>query len=282
MSGCAGGNRIKKEFIENTVKKYKKEVLSKCNIYQSHVITGSYNVPNVNEFGDIDLVVHFDSDTKPNAKQTFISIIKSLPDTIIVPFKSVKYTGRKYLNTGEIVTVLYPIEGTNEYVQIDNIVALSMLEMNFKHTFLCFPAPVQGLILGLVKTACIERDPKEVMKRFNIPYYTPKENEEYEFNLSSSALTLRKITYGKNYKMLKRVEVWQTKEWSKVEDLLRDYNLDTTFDHLLEQINFKLKRERSRNRVRGTFKAMVSVKSGEVNTFKGNEKLRTLDKVKIL
>ena len=29
MSGSAGGNRIKREYIEETVKKYKKEVIKK-------------------------------------------------------------------------------------------------------------------------------------------------------------------------------------------------------------------------------------------------------------
>jgi len=282
MSGSAGGNRIQRENIESTVKKYEKEVLSKCDIYRSNVITGSYNATDRNDFGDIDLVVHFESDTKPNAKQAFIETIENIPDTIIVPFKSVKYNGRKYLNTGEIITVLYPISGTDEYVQIDNIVSLSMLEKEFKHTFLCFPAPVQGLMLGLVKVACVEHLPKLWFSEFNIPYYILKENEEYEFNLSSYALTLRKVTYGKNYKMLKRFDVWQTQDWSNVEKLLGEYNLDTTFDHLLDQINFKLKNDRSRNRVRGTFKAMVSVKSGEVGTPKGDEKRRTLEKVETL
>lgn len=276
MSGSAGGNRIKREYIETTVKKYEKEVLSKCNIYRSNIITGSYNSNEKDEFGDIDLVVHFDSDTKPNAKQAFIETITKLPNTTVVPFKSVKYNGRKYLNTGEIITILYPIVGTKEYVQIDNIVALSMMEQNFKHTFLCYSAPVQGLILGLVKAALVERNDKEVMTEFGIPYYELKDGQEYEFNLSSTALTLRKVTYGENYKMLKRVDMWETKDWSYVERLLKDYNLNTTFDHLLEQIKFKLKYDRSRNRVRGTFKAMVSVKSGEVNTPKGEEKERTL------
>jgi len=282
MSGSAGGHRIKREYIDDTVKKYKEEVLSKCNIYKSHVITGSYNASDRNDFGDIDLVVHFSSDTKPNAKAAFIETIKTIPDTIIVPFKSVKYNGRKYLNTGEIITVLYPISGTDEYVQIDNIVALTVMEQEFKHKFLCYPAPVQGLMLGLVKTACVEHLPITVLSSLGISYSELEKDEEYEFNLSSTALTLRRVTYGLNYKVLNRIDVCSTTDWTYVEKLLGDYNLDVTFDDLFEQIKSTLKTDRGRNRVAGTFSAMVSVKSGEVGTPKGDEKCRTLEKVNTL
>jgi hypothetical protein len=282
MSGSAGGNRVRRENIEETVNKYRDEVLSKCDVYKSHVITGSYNATDKDEFGDIDLVVHFNSDSKPNAKAAFIGTILNLPDTIIVPFKSVKYNGRKYLNTGEIITILYPISGTDEYVQIDNIVSLTERELTFKHTFLCFPAPVQGLMLGLVKAACVEHLPILALSSLGIPYNILDENDEYEFNLSSTALTLRKVTYGENYKMLKRVDVWVSRKWNDVETLLGDYNVDTTFDDLFDQVNANVKTARGRNRVAGTFSAMVSVKSGEVGTPKGDEKTRTLEKVNTL
>lgn len=283
MSGSAGGNRIPRSAVEKTVKEYIDKVLSKVPGFKSAKVSGSYNTSDKQDFGDIDLIASFEGEDKKIFKKELSKYLESLPDDVIVPFKSEKYAGKKTMNTGEIVTVLYPISGMpGEFVQIDNIIALSEEEGDFKKTFLDYPAEIQGLILGLVKVVTLEEDPNKVIARMgikNIPALEP--NQEYEFNLSSAGLTLRIVTLGEDYKQLERTDIWKSSNWGDVKKLLADYNVDQSFKDLVSDLK-KLKNPRSKNRIKGIFKSMVSIKSGEVNTPKGDNKQMALDTVATL
>jgi len=280
MSGSAGGNRIPRAAVEKTVQEYIQKVLSKFPSFKGAKVSGSYNTGTKSDFGDIDLIVHLDSEDKKNIKLELAKYVSSLPDDVIVPFKSDKYKGKKFLNTGEIITILYPITGMpGNFVQIDNIISISDKEAEFKKEFLDYPAEIQGLLLGLAKVACLEEDPKDIFARMgikNIPALEP--NQEYEFNLSSSGLTLRIVTLD-NFKETDRTDVWKTSDWSNIKKLFANYKIDGTFEELLSDISSKLKNIRSKNRVKGIFNSMVSIKSGEVGTAKGDNKQKSLDKV---
>jgi predicted nucleotidyltransferase len=280
MSGSAGGNRIPREAVEKTVQEYIQKVLSKFPSFRGAKISGSYNTGTKSDFGDIDLIVQLDSEDKKNIKAELAKYVSSLSDDVIVPFKSDKYNGKKFLNTGEIITILYPITGMpGNFVQIDNIVSISDKEAEFKKEFLDYPAEIQGLLLGLAKVACLEEDPQSIFARMgikNIPALEP--NQEYEFNLSSSGLTLRIVTLD-NFKETDRTDVWKTSDWSNIKKLFANYKIDGSFEELLSDISSKLKNIRSKNRVKGIFNSMVSIKSGELNTPKGDNKQKSLDKV---
>ena len=280
MSGSAGGNRITRTVVEDTVQDYIKKVLSKFPGFKSAKVTGSYNAGTKQDFGDIDLIVQLDGTDKKTIKQDLAKYFATLPDSIIVPFKSDKYKGKKSLSSGELVTILYPIAGVpDEYVQIDNIISISEEESTFKNTFLDYSAEVQGLLLGLAKIICLEEDPKEIFKRLgitNIPALEP--NQEYEFNLSGAGLTLRIVTLD-NFKETERTDVWKSSDWNTVKKLFANYNIDTDFKTLLKELVSKLKNQRSKNRIKGIFKSMVSIKSGEVGTPKGETKQISLDAV---
>jgi hypothetical protein len=132
---------------------------------------------------------------------------------IIVPFKSEKYTGRRYYNSGELISVLYPIVGQeDQYIQVDNIIALTEEEHAFKGSFLDLPAEKQGLLIGLAKVILLEQDPQDVFRRMgisNVPELA--EGEEFEFNLSSVKLSLRKVKL-ENFREVAREEVWSTSQ----------------------------------------------------------------------
>ena len=280
MSGSAGGNRITRAVVEDTVQDYIKKVLSKFPGFKSAKVTGSYNAGTKQDFGDIDLIVQLDGTDKKIIKQDLAKYFATLPDSIIVPFKSDKYKGKKSLSSGELVTILYPIAGVpGDYVQIDNIISISEEESTFKNTFLDYTAEVQGLLLGLAKVICLEEDPKEIFKRLgitNAPALEP--NQEYEFNLSGAGLTLRIVTLD-NFKETERTDVWKSSDWNTVKKLFANYNVDADFKTLLKELVSKLKNQRSRNRIKGIFKSMVSIKSGEVGTPKGETKQISLDAV---
>jgi cytidyltransferase-like protein len=280
MSGSAGGNRITRASVANTTDNYINRILKKFPAFKSAKISGSYNTSAKEDFGDIDLIVNLKSTDKKNIKLELAKFLSALPDDVIVPFKSEKYKGKKYLNTGEIITILYPIEGQpDQYVQIDNIVSISDDEAEFKKEFLDYPAEIQGLLLGLAKVICLEEDPKSIFARIgisNIPEL--EENQEYEFNLSSAGLTLRIVTLD-NFKEVDRTDVWKTSNWSNIKKLFTNYKIDGKFEDLLNDISSKVKNPRSKNRIKGVFNSMVSIKSGEVGTPKGDNKQKSLDKV---
>ena len=120
MSGSAGGQRILREDVIPTITEYVEKVLNKYPNYKDCVITGSFNTSNKEDFGDIDLIVEVDANIKSEAKIEFIEFLSTI-SPYSMAFKSEKYKGKMYLNTGEIITLLCPIAGGKGYVQIDNI-----------------------------------------------------------------------------------------------------------------------------------------------------------------
>lgn len=283
MSGVAGGNRIQKPDVQRTFDKYVKEILNNIDGFKKATLSGSVKVGAKPDYGDLDIITHFEASDKKQVKQNIISLIKSKPDNTIVPFKSEKYKGRKYYNSGEIITVLYPIEGKqDQFIQIDNIIALSDEEHGFKNNFLDIPAAKQGLILGLVKVILLEEQPLDVFKRLGIKDIpTLQDDEELEFNLSSNKLTLRKVKL-QNFKTISKQEVWSSTDWSLINKLFKNYNIDGSFEQLLQQIKSKVTNPRSKKRIKGIFNSMVSIKSGEVGTPKGQGKQQALDAVNSL
>lgn len=278
-SGSAGGGRIDRSDVERTKDDYVKKVLKKFKGFKDAKISGSYNTGTKKDFGDIDLIVTLDGEDKKKAKDELAAYVKSLPDDVIVPFKSEKYGGKKALISGELVTILYPIEGKpGQYIQIDNIVSTSEEESNFKKAFLDYPAEVQGLILGLIKVILIEKNPQEIFKKLGIKDIPKLEKgEEYEFNLSSSGLTLRKVKLNDERKEVSRQDIWKSTNWNLIKTLLDGFDYEKGFEPFLSQLSHLS--DRSKKRIKGIFNSMVSIKSGEVGTPKGENKQIALDKV---
>lgn len=283
MSGVAGGNRIQKADVQRTFDKYVKQILEKIPGFKKASLSGSVKAGTKADYGDLDLVTWFEGDDKKEVKQRIIKLVSSQPDSIIVPFKSEKYTGKKYYNSGEIITILFPIQGKkDEYIQVDNIISLTEEEHGFKNSFLDLPAEKQGLILGLAKVITLEENPQNIFKRLSISDIPPlQDKEEYEFNLSSGKLSLRKVKLD-NFKEVGREELWSTTNWGLIKQLFENYNIEGTFEELLQDLKTKLKNPRSKNRVKGIFNSMVSVKSGEVGTPKGAGKEKALNAVNSL
>ena len=280
MSGVAGGNRILKQDVQATFNKYVDEVLKAIPGFKKASLSGSVKAGSKADFGDLDIIVWFEGDDKKEVKQRIIDRVTSLPQNIIVPFKSEKYAGRRFYNSGELISVLFPIEGkTDEFIQVDNIIAVSEEEQNYKGSFLDLPAEKQGLLIGLAKVILLEEDPQEVFRRMGITN-VPKlaKDEEFEFNLSSVKLTLRKVKLD-NFKEVAREDIWSTTNWGMIKILFKNFNIDGSFEDLLDDIARRLTNPRSKNRVAGTFRSMVSVKSGEVGTAKGAGKEAALEKV---
>ena len=284
MSGSAGGNRVSRQLVQKTVDSYINKVLKKFKAYKDAKISGSYNAGDKEDFGDIDLIVTLQGEDKKAIKKELADYLNTLPDNLIIPFKSDKYKGKKSLATGEIVTILYPIEGTtDQFVQIDNMISLSDEESTFKKSFLDYPAELQGLLLGLVKVVLLEENPADVFKRLGIKDLPQLEdNQEFEFNLSSAGLTLRKVTLTPDFKQTAREDIWSSSNWNDVRTLLKNYKIDDSFENLLDDIVKNTKNERSKNRIKGIFKSMISVKSGEVGTPKGEKKTQSIQKVEDL
>lgn len=283
MSGSTGADRIQsrehfKKFIESYIK-----ILKSYPGFVSFTPSGSYNSnPNKQDFGDIDGITHIQSNKdKATVKKELAAHLAKLPDTVIVPFGSARYKGKKFLNTGEIVTVRYHDDELGYSVQIDNIIALDRTEAGFKLNFLDLPAEKQGLILGLVKVATIETPLDKLFKKVGIHVPTELDkDQEYEFNLSSVEIQLRKVTYEPNsYKQLKREVVWTSRSFEDLKKILYQFDLGTPFEDLIKQAKAKLKNPRSANRMKGVFTSMVGVKSGEVGTPKGADKEAAIKKV---
>lgn len=280
MSGSTGADRIQsREHFKQFLKSYT-EVIKHFPGFVSITPSGSYNSNlSKQDFGDIDLITHINSDKdKATVKKELAVMLAKLPDSVIVPFKSDRYKGKKFLNTGEIVTIRYHDAKLNYSVQIDNIIALDKTEADFKKKFLDFAAEKQGLILGLVKVATIEQPLKPLFAKMGIkaPTELPAD-EEYEFNLSSIELQLRHVIYEANsFKQKSRSVVWSSRNFDDIKKILNKYNLDADFDTLLKQVKKNIKNPRSKNRIKGVFSSMISKKSGEIGTPKGAEKDRAL------
>ena len=281
MSGAAGGTRIPRSAVEQTVKDYTDKILSKIDGFKDAKLSGSFNRPEKEDFGDIDIIVTIETDnTKKEVKKMIGDLFQSLPDSELPPLQNPRYKGKKFINHGEMVSNLYPISGMpGEFVQVDNIISLSQEEGEFKKTILDYPAELQGLILGLVKTPLLEEDPKEVFSRMGIKDIPQAgEDQEYEFHIDTSGLTLRLVTYGENYRILDSNIVWQSKDFNDVQKLLKGYNLQGSFKDIIAKVK-SLKNERSKNRVKGFFKKSIKVGAAEKGTPKGDVKQNALDVV---
>jgi len=106
-------------------------------------------------------------------------------------------------------------------------------------------------------------------------------NQEYEFHLDTSGLSLKIVTLDENYRQLDSNIVWESTNWEDVKRLLKDFNLDGTFDQFIEKIK-KFKNPRSKNRVKGFFKTSIKVGPAEKGTPKGDGKQQALDTVAAL
>jgi hypothetical protein len=285
MSGVTGAARIASRADFKQFLKSYEQVLRKFPGFISIQPSGSYNSnPNKQDFGDIDLITHIQSDLpKAEVKKQLAAYLTSLPDSVVVPFSSPKYVGKRHYNSGEIITVRYQDPDLGYSVQIDNIIALDEAEAAYKKGFLDYPAEIQGLILGLVKVATIETPIDILLKKIGLNAEPLEDNQEYEFNASPVEIQLRKVTYEPGtYTQTNREIVWHSANISDLKRILYQYNIDTTFEDLLQQAQQTLKSTRSRTRVAGVFKSMISVKSGEIGTPKGDNKqaaINTIDKV---
>lgn len=279
MSGVCGAERISRSDVESVLNDYGNNVLKHISGYVTYIISGSYNSDlSKQDFGDIDIIVCFKGDDKKSIKQDICKHMKTLSNDIIVPFKSEKYKGKKLYNSGEIVTINYKQpKGT---VQIDNIIATSMFESEYKKHFLDLPAEKQGLLLGLIKVAYLEDNSIVDKRRFPL-----NDNETYEYNISSVELQLRAVVeedMGDKIVQISKRILWSTQHWRAVLSIIKDYDLDLSFEELLEQIKTNIKTTRSLERIVGIFKSMITVKSGEVGTEKGNRKLYAIECVEKL
>jgi len=295
MSGVAGADRIKSrtDFCQ-FINSYSK-LIEQFPGFVSLRPSGSFNSDlSKQDFGDIDLIVYINSvKSKPALKKDIQKFFEIQSNSVIVPFTSPKYTGKRSYNSGEIVTVRYFDANLGYSVQIDNIIALDANEALFKQHFLDYPATKQGLILGLVKTSTIETAPIELFDRIGIDIavldptglvryaiFATNYDQEYEFNLSSSELQLRKVTYAhSSYTQVYRTVIWRSQHIQDLATLLYQYDLTADFDTLLLQAKTTVHNSRSFKRIPGVFTSMISVKSGEVDTKKGDEKTSAIKKV---
>ena len=292
MSGVTGNIKIQSRKDFKTIVKHYKKIISKFPGFTSLDTSGSYNSNKAKTtFGDIDLIVNIDGSMYDNdkmaVKKALAKYLTSQSDKEIVPFISDKYAGKRFYNSGEIITVSYKAPEIGiEACQIDNIIALDEVEAKFKKDFLDMPAEKQGLVLGLTKVATLETPLKRLFKKVGINAPTEiDKNQEYEFNLSSKEIQLRLVTYdaellakGK-YKQTSRTIEWTSRDFTKLESILWQFKLDVSFNDLVKQSKAKLKNARSLRRISGVFKSMISIKSGEVGTEKGANKQKALDKV---
>jgi hypothetical protein len=281
MSGSTGAHRIKKADVQPTVDHYIKNILSKWPGWGGkYAYTGSYVVGKKSDYGDVDIVILANGSDKKAAKKEFQKWLddnfSDRPD-LLMPFVSQKYGGILHKNMGELVTIHYPQKGKDYGAQIDNMFAMTEDEFAFKQEFLNLPAETQGLILGLVKIATIENKPEDLFKKLGISV-DPElpEGYEWEFNLSGKELQLRKVHLDKNYKQLGRTIEWKSDTWQDVKTLISPYPINAGFKTLLNMASKNLKNQRSGKRMVGIFKSMISVKSGEVGTEKGMNKLRAI------
>ena len=282
MSGVAGGDRISNEHVNSTAKSYIDTVLSSFPGFVSADVTGGV-AAGKSDHGDIDLIVHIEGTDKRAIKKELQNYLENQSVNKILPFRSDKYKGRRSYNAGELVSVLFPQTDAGKTAQIDNIVAVTKDESAFKKSFLDWPAEKQGLILGLIKTAIQEANATKTIDRLfaSIGLGVPKTNKVLEFNLSGIELQLRayeKDHRGREAKGTREV-LWKSNNWNDVVSLLRGYDLTKSFDDLLPDVQASLKHPTSKDRVKGVFNAMVSIKSGEVGTPKADRKQETINMV---
>lgn len=287
MSGSIGGSRIPTKKVKPTVDKYIENVLKGFNGYKSCDTTGSYNVimklgqEKKEGHGDIDLVVHIENNDLKKCKQDFKKYLESLPDDLTPPFVFGNNKGKKAQLYGAIVTCGFPIDGEEDkYVQIDNIIVSDEESKQYQKTFLDLNAQKQALIQGLVRVILNHEDKDTIWKHFNFEGFPePDKNQEYEFVVSPTALSLRLITLTPERKedSKKRIELWRSNNWKDIEWLLRDYDVNGTAEECLEKIEKRITDQRSRDRIVGVVNSMIRVGPGEVGTLKGDAKQSFID-----
>ena len=289
MSGAAGGSRISKENLKDTIRDYRENVLKPLGLDKSYSITGVRSRPEKNTFGDIDIVLSYPSGEEPELKKQLAQYISSIDFIPTIPSKNAKY----FIH-GSIVSILYPIIGReNEFVQIDNIVTVTKEGGKFAYKMLDLPAEIQILVLSLVKTVFTELKEPEIEKLFsnlNIPenIKKPNENEEYEFNINPSKELSLRIVPGYLLKG-KTEEVWKSKNYEDVKKILLalgiDIEKDKKEDKFTSIIN-KIKtfdKKRSIPRIKGMFNSdILRVGDTEKGTEKGIEKQQAMDTVAAL
>lgn len=281
MSGSIGGNRIPKSAVQKTVDKYIDTVLSGVAGFKSAKITGSYNSDkSKKDFGDIDLAVYIEGGDRElkQVKKDLASYIDSQPDEVTVPFRSGKNKGKKSQMYGQIVTCQVPIEGFEGLlVQVDNMVVLSEKDQEYQQNFLDLDAGKQALLMGLTRVILQEESQELAFERLGIKKLPElNDNQEFEFVLSGSGLSLRKVTV-EDFKEVDRQEIWRSSDWQDVVKLLKGFDLDQDFDHLLADISEKVKSGRSRRRIVGIMNSMINVGVGEKGTAKGDAKERAIN-----
>jgi hypothetical protein len=291
MSGAAGGSRIDRENLKQTIRNYRDNVLKPLGLDGSYNITGVRNRRDKYSYGDIDIVLAFKEDTpqggdikkhRAQLKQEFAKFLSQLGEIPTMPHKG----GKKYFIHGNIVSILYPIAGReDEYVQIDNIISIGEEEAELTYNMLDLPAEVQGLVMGIVKAASDELGDKELYKLFsklgiNNPE-KPGEDQEYEFSLNTTELTLSIVPeYGKSSESK---EIWRSTDINKAITILIALGIDIkkdNFDTIIAKIK-KFKR-RSLERIKGMFKTVVRPSDAEIGTEKGNKKLADKETVAAL
>jgi len=281
MSGAAGGSRIKKEDLKATIRDYRENILKPLGLDKSYSITGVRSRPEKDIFGDIDIVVSFQGGEKKELKQELAKFLSQVDKIPTIPHKK----NNKYFIHGNIVSTLYPIAGKeNEYVQIDNIVTASEDEGKFAFNMLDLPAQEQTLAIGLAKTVFTELDEKQIeqlFKELNVPTNErPAENEEYDFNLNPSELSLRIVPIGEKEGRI----IWKSNKFENVKKLISALGVDIEkdkFDDIVSKIK-KFKNRRSIDRLKGMFAKNIRVGDAEKGIEKGIKKQQAIDTVAVL
>lgn len=233
--------------------------------------------------GDIDICIWIESDKNiKEVKKEFKTYLENLSDDLTPRFRSGKNSGKKAQMYGNIVTCQFNINNSNDPVQIDCIIVLSPEELHFQKTFLNLDAQTQTFMTAIVRVA--QDDVKQnAFKNFNItniPYLN--DNQELEFVLSMSGLSLRKVTLDENMKTLDKEEIWRTQKWDYVNWLVEE-TIDMspiwkTYEELLDRASIIFKNdERSRKRMCGIMKSMINIGPGEIGTEKGMAKQKGID-----
>lgn len=275
MSGSIGAYRINRRDVQPTLDDYITKVLKPFPGFQSCDITGSYNAGTKKDHGDIDLVVYIDAKDIKKLKKDFKSYLDSLPDDITIPFLAGKRQGDKAQLFGAIVTCGFPIHGTTDPVQIDNILVTTRNDAAFQRSFLNLSAQKQALFQGLVRVLLREvSNPVGIFAHFgleNLPDAGP--GQEYEFVLSATGLSLRLVNLSDDLHEISRTEVWRSNNWGDVEWLLKDYDMNDDYEDVIQIVGRRIRNERSRRRIVGIMKSMIRVGPGEVGTPKGDAKV---------
>lgn len=273
MSGSIGGHRINRADVQPTLDNYIEQVLRKYPGYQDCAITGSYNAGTKKDHGDIDIVVYIEAKDLKALKKDFKAYLEKQPDDIIPPFAAGKRKGDKAQLFGAIVTCGFPIVGSTDYVQIDNILVTTRNDATFQRSFLNMDAQKQALFQGLVRVLLQHENRDAIFKHFDLNELPePASGQEYEFVLSTSGLSLRLVTLSSDYKEMARTEMWRSNNWGDVEWLMKDYNFKGEYKDILPVVAKKITDERSRRRIFGIMRSMIHVGPGEVGTPKGEAK----------